>query len=384
MDDNARRRRQNEQPISATSNPRYPVHDPNAQRRAYGATPSASDRYRPAPLNTSPASARGMGSSAAYSGYYQESPAAFSTPIAQSTIPYQSEYGQDTRQTQNFGAYNASMMYNVPQTSAQNTVYDAAQQFPSRQPAAMHIMSTEVAAPYFPSEAANTTPATGLQGQTASSSASAVYQQSPADQRAMLQTYPSGMASMSGMSQTSAPEQIIEEQEYSASAEMGEAYEAYQSALKEIFTNIRSGVLVAASESLLNVSDWLLSKVSELGLTADNQQLHNERLKLWHDFNTAWLGLFQKQKDMVESGAPPQRGQSLISEDGLRKMGQELIRLCDSIERHGLVDYEYGVWEEHIVSAIEDCLDLCESSDEAGPSGSSAGNPPSTSHHGSR
>lgn len=29
-------------------------------------------------------------------------------------------------------------------------------------------------------------------------------------------------------------------------------------------------------------------------------------------------------------------------------MGDELVRLCDGIERHGLVDYQYGVWEEQI------------------------------------
>jgi hypothetical protein len=206
-----------------------------------------------------------MGGTGAYSGYYQEPAAAFSTAMPQNTMPYQSEYGQDTRPQQNFGAYNASMMYNVPQAGAQSTVYDTSQQFPSRQPAGLQIMPTDVAAPYFPNEPTNSAAAPGLQGQAASSSTSAVYQQSPADQRAMLQNYPSGMASMSGMSQTSAPDQVMEEQDYSGSAEMGEAYEQYQSALKEIFTNIRNGVLVAASESLLNVSDWLLSKVSELG-----------------------------------------------------------------------------------------------------------------------
>jgi hypothetical protein len=270
MDENARRRRQNEPPISSTSNPRYPVHDPNAQqRRAYGATAGVSDRYRPAPLNTSASAGRGMGAPAAYSGYYQEPAAAFSNTMPQNTIPYQSEYGQDTRQTQNFGAYNPSLMYNVPQAGAQNAVYDTSQQFPSRQPAAMQIMPTDVAAPYFPSEPTNTAAAPGLQAQAGTSGSSAVYQQSPAEQRAMLQNYPSGMASMSGMSQTSAPDQPMEDQqqqqEYSASAEMGEAYEQYQSAVKEIFTNIHNGVLVAASESLLNVSDWLLSKVAELG-----------------------------------------------------------------------------------------------------------------------
>ncbi|KAH8193697.1 hypothetical protein TruAng_012137 [Truncatella angustata] len=307
--------------------------------------------------------------------------------MPQNTMPYQSEYGQDTRQTQqNFGAYNASMMYNVPQAGAQNAVYDATQQFPSRQPAAMQMMPADVAAPYFPSEPTNSSTAPGLQAQAGSSGTSAVYQQSPADQRAMIHNYPSNMASMSGMSQTSAPDQpMAEEQEYTASAEMGEAYEQYQSALKEIFTNVRNGSLVAASESLLNVSDWLLSKVSELGLVVDNPDLHSDRIKLWNDFNHAWLALFQKQKELAESGVPPQRGQSVISEEGLKKMGKELVRLCDGIERHGLVDYEYGVWEEHIVAIIEECLDLYENDDEAGPSSQSHANPAgSSSHHGSR
>ena len=34
-------------------------------------------------------------------------------------------------------------------------------------------------------------------------------------------------------------------------------------------------------------------------------------------------------------------------------MGNELIRLCDSIERHGLVDYQYGVWEEQIMDSAQ-------------------------------
>lgn len=45
------------------------------------------------------------------------------------------------------------------------------------------------------------------------------------------------------------------------------------------------------------------------------------------------------------------RGQSLITEDNVQKMGDELIRLCDTIERHGLVDYHYGVWEQQIVES---------------------------------
>jgi hypothetical protein len=42
------------------------------------------------------------------------------------------------------------------------------------------------------------------------------------------------------------------------------------------------------------------------------------------------------------------RSQSLVSKAMIKKMGNELIRLCDGIERHGLVDYQYGVWEDQI------------------------------------
>lgn len=88
-----------------------------------------------------------------------------------------------------------------------------------------------------------------------------------------------------------------------------------------------------------------------IGLTSDDQSLHGDRIKLWNDFNHAWLGILQRQKEMTESGQQPQRSQSVISAEGLKKMGKELVRLCDSIERHGLVDYQYGVWEEQIIES---------------------------------
>lgn len=53
----------------------------------------------------------------------------------------------------------------------------------------------------------------------------------------------------------------------------------------------------------------------------------------------------------MDSGIALQRNQSLIPEEDLKKMGKDLVRLCDGIERHGLVDYEYGVWEESIVES---------------------------------
>jgi hypothetical protein len=46
------------------------------------------------------------------------------------------------------------------------------------------------------------------------------------------------------------------------------------------------------------------------------------------------------------------RSQTVVSEAMIKKMGNELIRLCDGIERHGLVDYQYGVWEDQITAGM--------------------------------
>ena len=37
-------------------------------------------------------------------------------------------------------------------------------------------------------------------------------------------------------------------------------------------------------------------------------------------------------------------------------LGKDLVRLCDQLEKHGLVDYQMGVWEDDIITCR--CLDL--------------------------
>ncbi|KAK3327900.1 hypothetical protein B0T19DRAFT_176730 [Cercophora scortea] len=379
MDDNRGQRRQNEPPVHGASNTRYhqSLHESAQQRRSFPNTQG--ERYRSATLNASPSgAARGMAGSAGYSGYYQEpSGTAFSaTTMPQGAMSYHhsaADYGQpDSRQAQSFtGTYNpTAMMYNVPQGAGPQSaaVYDTSQQFPSRQPAGLQMMATDVAAPYFSSEPANNPAATAMQAQSTSSSTPQVYQQPG------LQNYSaSGMTAIGEMAAQSTPASDVRmDEEYPASGGLDQAYASYQSALKEIFQNIRNGVLATASESLLNVSDWLLSHVADLGLTSDDQNLHSDRIKLWNDFNHAWLGMFQRQKEMMEATQQTQRPQSLISQEGLEKMGKELVRLCDGIERHGLVDYQYGVWEEQIISILEECLDLFEPSEASGASGGEA------------
>ncbi|KAJ4389114.1 hypothetical protein N0V93_006576 [Gnomoniopsis smithogilvyi] len=343
---------------------------------------SSSDRYRPAPLNTSPPAAgrTGMGgASAGYGAYYQDPSATGFSPatgMQQNTMGYHQSttgYGQDARQTPNFpGSYNPNMMYNVPQAGAQSAVYDTpGSSFDLRQPAAQQIMSTDVTNTYFPSEPTNAAAASGMQQQQPSTAQSAaVYQQGSTDTRNSMLNYPSnvaGMGTMATQATSSVPDVSMEESgDYQGNTDLNQAYSQYQDALKEVFSNIKKGALAAAGESLRSVSEWLLSNVNELGLTSDDQNLHSDRIKLWNDFNHAWLGIFQMQKELIEGGGQLARGQSMITEENAQKMMDDLVRLCDNIERYGLVDYQYGVWEEQIAAIVTECLDFYKYDEHAG------------------
>lgn len=97
------------------------------------------------------------------------------------------------------------------------------------------------------------------------------------------------------------------------------------------------------------------SRLTLLGLTQDDSQKHAERIKFWDNFNVCWLALLQRQKDdteqMLDSGRPPARPQSLLAQESLEEMGNELVSLCDGLEKHGLVDYQMGVSEQEIIES---------------------------------
>ena len=65
--------------------------------------------------------------------------------------------------------------------------------------------------------------------------------------------------------------------------------------------------------------------------------------------------MLQRQKDdtqeMLDSGRPPAQSQSLLPKESLEEMGNELVSLCDGLEKHGLVDYQMGVSEQEIIES---------------------------------
>ena len=54
---------------------------------------------------------------------------------------------------------------------------------------------------------------------------------------------------------------------------------------------------------------------------------------------------------MLDSGRPPAQPQTLLPKESLEEMGNELVSLCDGLEKHGLVDYQMGVSEQEIIES---------------------------------
>ena len=90
-------------------------------------------------------------------------------------------------------------------------------------------------------------------------------------------------------------------------------------------------------------------------LTVDDSAQEEIRSKLWDDFNNAWLALMHKQMTLtgglLEAGITLQQPQ-LMTAEVIKKMCSDLIKLNDDfLEKHGLVNYQYGVLEDQIIES---------------------------------
>ncbi|KAI5849495.1 hypothetical protein DFP73DRAFT_295952 [Morchella snyderi] len=276
-------------------------------------------------------------------------------------ISYQNEYSQEAQYRQQHPSYASNhIVYNIPQPS-QGSNY--APGYPPRQNAAIEVLSSQFsgASQYY-----GDSPTSAPHHQSSSQFSSPSYAQYSPTPGRLPHTYTSNLPELN---QPTAPEPVQNDNEFAQqlhAAALDDAYNQYQGALKRTFQNMQDGRLGEAGTSLLTISDWLLTNAVELGLVRDEQELYGDRTRLWNEFNTCWLVVLQKEKEMITefnaTGQAPLPPREIIREDMLERMGRELIALCDSMERHGLVDYQMGVWEEEILGAIQECLDLLEGS----------------------
>lgn len=64
---------------------------------------------------------------------------------------------------------------------------------------------------------------------------------------------------------------------------------------------------------------------------------------------------FDMTQEWLRTAQPVREPRSIMSAQILEHLSRELVRLCDSVEKHGLVDYQMGVAEEEIMDR-KSCL----------------------------
>jgi hypothetical protein len=353
---------------------------------------SAPDRFRqppltaPAPPTSVPSS--GNRTSQGYSYAYGEG-AQFGSSLQSSGVAYGAQdYGAEQQQQaqrapQQYSPYGQNIMYSVPGTQNSATgssQYEPVEQYQQNRDSAIQVLSTGfgVAQPQYYESGPTSAPASALATQNVPSQYPSLGYTAPQAQvgrEALAPAYtaagmtdPHHAPSQGGYSQGN-----YSEPQANSGNEYDDFYRNYQTELKKTFEHVRDGKLVEAGTQLFRLSDWLLhwaetlgesicarttERAAELtvaGLVRDDETYYQQRLQLWEEFNTCWLSTLQKQRamtqDMINTGQPPQQPKSLIDYDFLEKMGTQLVKNCDSMEKHGLVDYQMGVWEEEIVAS---------------------------------
>lgn len=337
MDGHGPTRRQNEPRQYASSGDRFvPLQDSG---RSFS-DELARRRRQPVPVTGSGSSSQ-RNALANYSFYAAQEPS-FTAVSSVDQMTYQTDYAQELRQQQaNFAAYDSNLTYGMNQQPLGGLMYESSQQFNQQQSAAGQVLSN--ANPFYSSESMATQVHSGIYT-------------GPVNSIGLPQTRQEG---------TAGPE---------TSATIDHGYRRCSADLGQIFQNISDGTLAVASQLLSSFSEWLISHVEDMGmslgqfiirtsanvllcaeLTVDDSAQEEIRSKLWDDFNNAWLALMHKQmtltKGLLEAGITLEQPQ-LMTAEVISKMCSDLIKLNDDyLEKHGLVNYQYGVLEDQIIES---------------------------------
>ncbi|EDN04567.1 predicted protein [Histoplasma mississippiense (nom. inval.)] len=377
-------------------------YDPSSYQTGSGAGPypirnlsgSSSERFR---QQQQPEPAGGPGtdevisqdrtsSVSAYGSYGYTESLPYNTPPLQGGtlqsggIQYQSNFASTAarnqhpnQQQQRLSQYEGDMVYGITPQVQPASQYEGVSHYQPRHSAAIEVLATQFGVPQYFQEGEPAVAGGSDKYLTVSQAQTTPYSQPAALPRAS--TASALPEIMAGLPASTASDGLEHSEFPRQSSRFDDAYIQYQRALRETFESTRSGRLLDASQSLLEISEWLLGNATELGLARDEEELHSDRLKMWNEFNICWLAVCQKQKDMTQEMLESRSGTSppsLLTEETLNKMGRELVRLCDRMEQHGLVDYQMGVWEEEILSVLGQCLDLLEGNENTPAAGSSS------------
>ncbi|KAH8689629.1 hypothetical protein BGW36DRAFT_308043 [Talaromyces proteolyticus] len=278
--------------------------------------------------------------------------------VRQQYSPPHVDYPMYRQQQQQQVSYDPGLVYGLGQAGPSHVPYPISlpDSFQPRHTESVGSMSAQFGVPQYLSPVVHAgSTETGVVPQYLTSQG---YHQESPQHRSTAAAYPDTMTGY----HTIGPIDDLQQRDTAQDAgSLSNSYRWYQQALITTFDYTRAGRLVDASGLLLELSEWLVGNGRDLGLFRDEADSLAEHSRLWNNLNLCWLTLCQKQKDLtlavLESGRA-QNTAAMLTIEIMEHMGQALIKLCDKLEPHGLVDYQLGLWEEEILSVLGQCLDL--------------------------
>ncbi|EEH03049.1 conserved hypothetical protein [Histoplasma capsulatum G186AR] len=268
-------------------------YDPSSYQTGSGAGPypirnlsgSSSERFR---QQQQPEPAGGPGtdgvisqdrtsSVSAYGSYGYTESLPYNTPPLQGGtlqsggIQYQSNFASTSarnqhpnQQQQRLSQYEGDMVYGITPQVQPESQYEGVSHYQPRHSAAIEVLATQFGVPQYFQEGGPAVAGGSDKYLTASQAQTTPYSQPAALPRAS--TASALPEIMAGLPASTASDGLEHSEFPRQSSGFDDAYIQYQRALRETFENTRSGRLLDASQSLLEISEWLLGNATELVL----------------------------------------------------------------------------------------------------------------------
>jgi hypothetical protein len=185
------------------------------------------------------------------------------SPVVSASMSCPSDFGNGQDRSNSYSQYNSNVMYSVAQASPGQSSFDTSQQYQPRQNGTIEVLSSNFGGPtsfYHSGEGSSVSPIASQQ-QTPTQYGFMAYQQQNTVGRTRYQhPYSPSLTENPSINHGS-----MRGHEYDQNMDCGSALAECDRALRLIFQEVRSGHLVKAGQSLLEVSTWLLSHASDLG-----------------------------------------------------------------------------------------------------------------------
>jgi hypothetical protein len=167
--------------------------------------------------------------------------------------------------------YESAMLYGFGQQGSAHGPFDVVPQYSTRQSAAIEALSNQMAIPqYFPEEPTGT----GVPGLSPYLNTLPYNQPGPMARASNAHPFPTTMADFTSIGTGSSGQAVEQQQQQQIDpsqqpgtdpSSLDQAYAQYQRALRSTFDQTRAGRLVEASESLMEISEWLVTNARDLG-----------------------------------------------------------------------------------------------------------------------